>query len=299
LNGMKILNRTYMFRRLAVTCFFSNLVLEGVFSVLTLYFKSQFSIDEHFQAMIMAIWGGSGMLAQTVLMRAITSIGNNQTVFRTGLVLCCFACPLYGLITSPWQVYAVLPINASGMMIFPAIAAMKANNVRASEQGTVQGALYAVRALGGILGPLIFTAAFAVFSDHAHEHQRYLELPYIPSMPFIIGTFVSLVSVVIGFTVPNSLTPEEARELLDQEAVDGEEDDTMSIASSIDSQYVGRHIQGHGQPVDKLQYTRIVSNDPNQPLLSSRQHESYSPPLLCEDHVQSRTIITDPNFIST
>jgi hypothetical protein len=41
------------------------------------------------------------------------------------------------------------------MLTFPAVSAMKANNTHASEQGTIQGALYGVNAFGQALGPLV------------------------------------------------------------------------------------------------------------------------------------------------
>lgn len=56
LNGLKILHRTTMFRRLALCMFFSNAVLEGIFSILVLYFKHQFVVNETMQASILSIW---------------------------------------------------------------------------------------------------------------------------------------------------------------------------------------------------------------------------------------------------
>lgn len=208
IHGMSILNRTKMFRRLAMTCFFSNAVLEGTFSVLILYFKHQFIVDEQMQAGILAVWGGTGLIAQTLLIRIIMYYGTNRAVFRIGLIFSLIATPLYGCITQPWQVWLVLPINACGMVIFPSISTMKSNNVRTSEQGNVQGALYAVRALGGIVGSLVFTSSFAIFGKSNSTF-------YIPAMPFWLGTGLSIVSVILGFYVPRQLSVEEQKQLLD------------------------------------------------------------------------------------
>ena len=81
---------------------------------------------------------------------------------------------LLGCAGSKTDVFVALVISTISVMSFPSIASIKANNVGAHEQGTVQGALSGAQALAGGFGPLIFMQIFQAFT------QREFGIPYMP-----------------------------------------------------------------------------------------------------------------------
>ena len=62
------------------------------------------------------------------------------------------------------QVFAAISLGALAMVTFPAISALKANNVGAGEQGQIQGALVGAQSLAAGVGPLLFSYIFKLFS---------------------------------------------------------------------------------------------------------------------------------------
>jgi MFS family permease len=80
----------------------------------------------------------------------------------------------------------------AGSVTFPTISSIKANNASAAEQGAVQGALYAAKALAAGVGPLIFAWLFTAFS------RTDSKLPFFPGAPFVFGAVIMLGGVVVA-----------------------------------------------------------------------------------------------------
>jgi MFS family permease len=103
-----------------------------------------------------------------------------------GLAAIVIASVLNLLADQVWQVFAIAVIQGVGLLIFPTVSSLKSNNVNDSEQGQIQGALYAVRAcFEGIgrtslsLPPLPLWLPHSTLTQHAHRPSL-VRLPFRP-----------------------------------------------------------------------------------------------------------------------
>jgi DHA1 family tetracycline resistance protein-like MFS transporter len=95
--------------------------------------------------------------------RIIKAIGERQTLLL-GLACGTLGFTLYGFApTGPWF-WAAMPIAAFWGVSMPAAQALMTRRVDSHEQGRLQGAVVSLSSLAGILGPTLFTRAFAEVS---------------------------------------------------------------------------------------------------------------------------------------
>ncbi len=101
----------------------------------------------------------------------------------------------YALAQAGWQLYVVTIASFLSALIGPAIQGIMSNRTSESEQGELQGALASVAAVGAIIGPLIFTGLFGVFS--AKDAAIYL-----PGAPFFgASALAALAFIAFSFAV--------------------------------------------------------------------------------------------------
>ena len=72
-----------------------------------------------------------------------------------------------------------------------------------SEQGQLQGALGSIRAVTGMLGPVVFTQVFAAAVRHGGE-------PLLGA-PFLLSAVLLLVTLVVGLRVLPRQPPSDLR----------------------------------------------------------------------------------------
>lgn len=166
--GFNVLYRYTMFRRLALVVFVSEFVQRGKFAVNFSFMKAEFGITEGFYAIVAAVFGTAGVISQSVVLKALVKRITNQRIMLIGLVATALNFAAYDFIWESWMVFPVEIFACFSFISFPAISAMKSNNVGETEQGKIQGALYGVKQFGGGLGPVVFGAVFNQFTgSHA------------------------------------------------------------------------------------------------------------------------------------
>ena len=73
--------------------------------------------------------------------------------------------------------------------VFPAIAALKANNVDDEEQGATQGALFSVKSIAGFIAPNIFTGLLQIYTSQVQ-------------ILFFFSAFLSLLVAILMYRLP-------------------------------------------------------------------------------------------------
>ncbi len=100
--------------------------------------------------------------------RIIKAIGERQTLLL-GLMAGALGFTLYGFAPTGTWFWAAMPIAAFWGVSMPAAQALMTRQVDAHEQGRLQGAIVSLSSVAGIIGPTIFTRAFAdVTSKELH-----------------------------------------------------------------------------------------------------------------------------------
>ena len=109
----------------------------------------------------------------------------------------------FGLAWRGWGALAAIPFIALWGVAAPAMQSLMSQKVDATSQGKLQGAINSLRALTGMLGPLLFTQVFsAVIAENAK-----VRLPGAPY--FLAGTLL-----IAGLVVAAVVTREAGREPL-------------------------------------------------------------------------------------
>jgi len=104
----------------------------------------------------------------------------------------------FGLAWRGWGALAAIPFIALWGVAGPAMQSLMSQRVDASSQGKLQGAINSLRAVTGMVGPLLFTQVFsAVIAENARVHLP--GAPYFLAGTLLIAALVVAVMVTRGF----------------------------------------------------------------------------------------------------
>lgn len=100
----------------------------------------------------------------------------------------------FALAASGWVLYAVIPFVALWGIAAPAIQSLMSRRVDPSSQGKLQGAINSLRAMTGMVGPVLFTQVFALaISPRARIH--------LPGAPYYLAGVLLLSSLLMAVYV--------------------------------------------------------------------------------------------------
>jgi DHA1 family tetracycline resistance protein-like MFS transporter len=186
------------FAFLAAATLFFCIPAEGILQTLFVYNEDQFHPTPQMNSIVLASFG-MGSVVMLLLIHPLKKVFDDRQLCIIGFAIQAVFCALLGV---AWNIYIVLGATifiGCASIAFPAISAIKANGVSASEQGQVQGALYGLRMIGTGVGPYIFAYTYSAFRDPQGS------FPAVPGMPFYIGGGIGLIAVVCGYFVPKKL----------------------------------------------------------------------------------------------
>ena len=135
-------------------------------STFVLYADFRFGWGTRMVGYTLALVGILSAIVQGGLIgRIIKAFGERRTLF-IGLAFGSLGFALYGFApTGPWF-WAVMPVAALWGIAMPAAQALITRKVSPTEQGRLQGAIVSLTSVAGIIGPTLFTRAFAAVSGH-------------------------------------------------------------------------------------------------------------------------------------
>ncbi|UGY11341.1 MULTISPECIES: tetracycline resistance MFS efflux pump [unclassified Phyllobacterium] len=158
----------------------------------------------------------SALVMGLVLPRVVTKFGEWRTAV-IGLTFAMLGFFGYASAWQGWMVYAVIIATCLEGLADPAMRSIASAKVPASEQGELQGAMTSLFSITNIIGPLIFTQIFAVFTA-ADAPVKFAGAAYV------IGGLFVLVAVIVfilrvekpspakdGALAPGALAPNEVQ----------------------------------------------------------------------------------------
>ena len=138
-------------------------------------------------------------IVQGVLIRYINPrLGNEKSVY-TGLLLYATGLFLFAFATQSWMMFVFLIPYCLGGIAGPAIQSIMSSNVKANEQGELQGALTGLVSLTSIFGPLMMTGLFAYFTKPGAP-------VHFSGAAFLMGALLMLASAIIAYRSLHSKT---------------------------------------------------------------------------------------------
>ncbi|MFN0120507.1 MAG: TCR/Tet family MFS transporter [Blastocatellia bacterium] len=98
--------------------------------------------------------------------RIVKKLGERRAIIL-GLTIGCLDFLLYGLATAGWMLLAGIVAGSIGGIAVPAIQSLISRMTPATEQGAVQGAISSIQSMATIIGPLLGTYLFGLFTSEA------------------------------------------------------------------------------------------------------------------------------------
>lgn len=172
------------------TVFLLNIAGHAAQSTWTYYTILKFNWNEAWVGYSLAFVGLTIGLVQGGLIRVvIPKIGQVKSIYL-GLILYLTGYFLFALATDGWMMFAFMIPFALGGLSMPAIQGVIANQVPQNEQGEMQGAIASLVSLTAIIGPILMTDLFYRFTKNPSGL-------YFPGAPFMMGAFLTLISVFV------------------------------------------------------------------------------------------------------
>ncbi len=184
---------------LATVNFLSFLAHEVLPSVFVLYAGYRYGWTERTIGLTLATVGVcSGLVQGTLVKPVVARFGERRTVLG-GLVFGVIGFAVFGLAPTGWLFWFGIPLMSLWGLSGPAIQGLMTHRVSASEQGRLQGANSSLRGITGMIGPLVFTLAFAGFiGGGAFAETRGWHLP---GAPFLLAGVLLAVAFPLAWKV--------------------------------------------------------------------------------------------------
>lgn len=132
---------------------------------------------------------GMALVIAFVLPHVLARFGEWRTVL-IGMTFACIAMVGYGIAWQGTIIYVVIVATMLESVADPPLRSIAAAKVPPSQQGELQGAMTSLSSLTTIIGPLIFTQVFALFSGER-------ALLVLPGAPFLLAAVFMAVGTVI------------------------------------------------------------------------------------------------------
>ncbi|MBT3700744.1 MAG: TCR/Tet family MFS transporter [Alphaproteobacteria bacterium] len=176
--------------RLLIVFFFYNIAFFVYPSVWAYYTQESFGWDATMVGVSLGVFGFSMVVVQGGLIRIIVPrFGEHKTVIL-GYSITILAFTIYALAWEGWQVFALGPLTALGIIGGPALQGIMSRVANKDQQGELQGVLTSVGAVGAIFSPLIMTNVFGFFTGE--------DAPiYFPGAPFVFAMALVFIALVI------------------------------------------------------------------------------------------------------
>ncbi|MFT6683403.1 MAG: DHA1 family tetracycline resistance protein-like MFS transporter, partial [Loktanella salsilacus] len=129
-------------------------------------------------------------IVQGLLMKPILRVlGERNTVFA-GLAVDVGVFIFLGFVTSGWLALALTPLTALGSVAGPALQGIMSRRAADNQQGELQGVLTGVNAIATIIGPLLMTQTFWLFTAASAPI-------YLPGAPFLLAAGLVVLAVAV------------------------------------------------------------------------------------------------------
>jgi len=191
IGSLKQLNKYPAVLGLAASLFLIYFAAQSVQSVWTFYTMSKFGWNEAWVGYSLGFVGLTIAAVQGGLIRiAIPKLGQQRSIW-VGLSFYAIGLFLFAIATKGWMMFAFMIPYALGGIAGPALQGVMTEQVPANEQGELQGALTSLASLSSIFGPWVMTYLFYKFTKNGAPF-------YFPGMPFVLGSFLMLLSVLLA-----------------------------------------------------------------------------------------------------
>ncbi len=131
-------------------------------------------------------------IVQGGLIRYINpKIGNAKSIF-IGISLYALGMFLFATASESWMMFVFLIPYCLGGISGPALQSVVSEQMSASEQGEIQGAMTSIMSAASIIGPPMMSSVFYYFTHKSAPFQ-------FAGAPFVLGGVLMLISLIIAY----------------------------------------------------------------------------------------------------
>ena len=193
LGAFKYISKLPGLTRLLIVFFLYTIAFFVYPSVWAYFTQERFGWDATMVGVSLGLFGFAMAVVQGGLIRwVIPRVGEHGTVIL-GYTLTSVTFLTYAMISEGWQVFALAPITALGIIAGPALQGIMSRRASNDQQGELQGVLTSVSALATIISPLLMTNVFGFFTGERTPM-------YFPGAPFILSMTLVLTALFIFLT---------------------------------------------------------------------------------------------------
>ena len=191
IGSLKLIRKYPIVLGLITSFFLLYLASQAVQTTWTYYSMYKFAWDEAMVGYSLGVVGIIVAVVQGGLVKyAVKWWGEKKTIYR-GYFLWIVGLVLFAAASEGWMLFAFLWPYCLGGIASPTLQGVVSNQVADNEQGELQGALTATMSLSAIIGPLIMTNLFYVFTQENTPIQ-------FPGAPFVLGAILVLISFLLS-----------------------------------------------------------------------------------------------------
>jgi MFS transporter, DHA1 family, tetracycline resistance protein len=174
---------------LAAVDFLASVAHQVLPSVFVLYAAYRYGWGETKVGLTLAFVGICSALVQGLLIGPVVARLGTRRALIGGLLTGGLGMAIYGLAPSgPWF-WVGVPVMALWGLAGPALQEMMSRRVSSSEQGQLQGATNSLHSITGLIGPAMFTGAFAHLIDE------------LPGAPFLLAATLLVAAAGVAWVV--------------------------------------------------------------------------------------------------
>ncbi len=163
-------------------------------AVTVLYMGYRYGWGEMAVGLVLAAVGVASMVVQGGLIRPVVKRIGERRALGIGLAFGAAGMAIYGLAPSGAIFLAGIPVMALWGFAGPSAQSLMSQRVSPSEQGQLQGANSAMQAITGMIGPALFTQAFAQAIGSGAG-------PHVPGVPFLLAAGMLVLAGVLAWRV--------------------------------------------------------------------------------------------------
>jgi DHA1 family tetracycline resistance protein-like MFS transporter len=165
-----------------------SLAMQCLSSTWVLFMTYRFGWGVQENGYSLAAFGVIALVFQLGLARWLIPAIGERRIMLLSLGFASLECLGYALATQGWMVYAIMVLGGLAVLAGQVTQGLASHQVGEDEQGALQGALTSVSSLCGIVGPVVATYLFSLFTAAAAPVR-------LPGIPFILGAALNALAL--------------------------------------------------------------------------------------------------------
>lgn len=217
LSALRLLTATPQATRLLICVVLSGAAAQGLSDTIAQFLQQRLDFGARDQALLLAVAGGGGLLAQAVVLPLLLSwqvVAGEAGLLRVGLAASFLEHSLLVFSKTKAAALSAVGVGALGGLAFPAASALAADSGRSEEQGAVQGALSAARSGAAAVGPLAFGGIYFFSqrrwlpssSSSPSPSPSSSSSSFFAGAPFVFGALLLLSALVLAMRIEGGVT---------------------------------------------------------------------------------------------